>query len=120
MLAKLCRRLYTIERHRELLQQAECQFEELRLTNITTRLGDGQAGWPEQAPFERILVTAAAAEIPQKLADQLAVGGILVVPVGRIDGDQTLVKVRRTEAGLEQIPVGTVRFVPLVPGIAGD
>lgn len=120
VLAGLCRRLYTIERHRELLQLAEVQFNALRLTNITTRLGDGLAGWPEQAPFERILVAAAASEIPGKLAEQLAVGGIMVVPVGEMDGDQTLIRLRRTDTGFEEKTTGTVRFVPLVPGIAGD
>lgn len=120
VLAGLCRRLYTIERHRELLQLAERQFTALRITNITTRLGDGMVGWPEQAPFDRIIVTAAATEIPQKLAEQLAVGGILVVPVGDIDGEQTVIRVRRDEQGFHEEEVGPVRFVPLVPGVAGD
>ncbi|MBL6929296.1 MAG: protein-L-isoaspartate(D-aspartate) O-methyltransferase [Rhodospirillales bacterium] len=120
ILAGLCRRLYTIERHRELLEMAKSQFSGLRITNITTRLGDGMQGWPEQAPFDRILVTAAASQLPEKLADQLAVGGIMVAPVGDPDGDQTLVRVRRTEDGFEKEPVGTVRFVPLVPGVAGE
>jgi protein-L-isoaspartate(D-aspartate) O-methyltransferase len=64
VLAKLCRRLYTIERHRPLLQQAEARFRELRLHNVTTRWGDGTKGWPESAPFDRIIVTAAGLEIP--------------------------------------------------------
>jgi len=120
ILAKLCRRLYTIERHRELLKTAERRFEELRLTNITTLLGDGLDGWPKQAPFDRILIAAAAADVPVILADQLAVGGTMVVPVGDMEGDQVLIKLRRTEDGFEDEEVGTVRFVPLVPGVAAD
>lgn len=118
ILAGLCRRLYTIERHRELLDLAERQFSSLRITNITTRLGDGSLGWPEQAPFDRIIVTAAAIDMPATLANQLAVGGIMVVPVGRTDGDQTLMRVRRTDDGFENETAGNVRFVPLVPGVA--
>ena len=118
VLAGLCRRLYTIERHRELLELAERQFASLRITNITTRLGDGALGWPEQAPFDRIIVTAAATDMPASLADQLAVGGIMVVPVGGAEGDQTLVRIRRDDGGLTSEAVGSVRFVPLVPGVA--
>ena len=119
VLAGLCRRLYTVERHRELMQLAERQFESLRLTNITTRVGDGFAGWPEQAPFDRIIVTAAAREMPMKLAEQLAIGGVMVLPVGSADQDQTLLRVLRTEDGFKEQTVGTVRFVPMIPGIAG-
>ncbi|MBE0532451.1 MAG: protein-L-isoaspartate(D-aspartate) O-methyltransferase [Rhodospirillales bacterium] len=118
VLASLCRRLYTVERHRELLDLAERQFTALRITNITTRLGDGALGWPEQAPFDRIIVTAAASAMPEVLAGQLSVGGIMVVPVGASEGDQTLNRVRRTEQGFDTETVGIVRFVPLVPGIA--
>jgi len=118
VLAGLCRRLYTVERHRALLELAERQFAGLRITNITTRLGDGAVGWPEQAPFDRIIVTAAAVALPETLAEQLAVGGIMVVPVGPAEGDQTLTRVRRDEGGFTTEAVGVVRFVPLVPGIA--
>ena len=118
ILAGLCRRLYTVERHRELLDLAERQFTSLRITNITTRLGDGSLGWPEQAPFDRIIVTAAATDMPAALANQLAVGGIMVVPVGSTDGDQTLMRVRRTDDGFDNETAGSVRFVPLVPGVA--
>jgi protein-L-isoaspartate(D-aspartate) O-methyltransferase len=120
VLAGLCRRLYTVERHRELLKLAERQFNALRITNVTTRLGDGMAGWPEQAPFDRIIVTAAATEVPQKLVEQLGVGGILVIPVGQPDGDQILLRVVRDEDGYHEEKAGPVRFVPLVPGVAGD
>jgi protein-L-isoaspartate(D-aspartate) O-methyltransferase len=114
ILAKLARRVYTIERHRGLLREAERRFAELKLRNVVTRLGDGSKGWPEQAPFDRILVTAAATEIPQVLVEQLAIGGVLVAPIGKHGGDQTLIRLRRTEAGTTQEPLWAVRFVPLV------
>ena len=116
ILAQLCRRLYTIERHPELLQLAEMRFDYMKLTNITSITGDGAGGWPEQAPFERILVAAAAADIPPVLFQQLAVGGIMVVPVGLGEDDQRLMKVTRTVDGAETQDLGPTRFVPLVDG----
>ncbi len=86
ILARLCRRLYTIERHPALLAKAEDRFKTLGLVNITTLSGDGSLGWPEQAPFERIMVTAAAADVPEILLGQLGEGGIMIVPVGLDDG----------------------------------
>ncbi len=115
VLALLCRRLYTIERYPELLAGAEARFAELKLTNITAIEGDGSLGWPEQAPFERIIVTAAAADVPTVLLGQLKVGGIMVVPVGENARDQRLVRVRRGEDGAETEDLGEVAFVPLVP-----
>ncbi|MEQ9554451.1 MAG: protein-L-isoaspartate(D-aspartate) O-methyltransferase, partial [Rhodospirillales bacterium] len=82
VLSLLCRRLYTIERHKGLKDEAERRFRHFGLTNITPHLGDGSLGWPEQAPFERIIVTAAAEDIPPVLLSQLAEGGIMIVPVG--------------------------------------
>ena len=122
VLSPLCRRLYTIERHRELLLDAEQRFQELRLRNITTLAGDGTRGWPEQAPFERIMVTAAAADIPPVLVNQLAPGGIMVVPVGDgcDDEDRHLLRITKTEDGIHTEDLGFVRFVPLVEGVAGD
>ena len=120
VLSRLCRRLYTIERHRELQRAAERRFQELRLHNITARLGDGAKGWPEQAPFARIMVTAAAAGIPESLVDQLAPGGIMVVPVGRPGADQTLLRVTRNEDGFHEEVLGDVRFVPLLEGLPSD
>ena len=120
VLSRLCRRLYTIERHRELQRAAERRFRELRLHNITARLGDGAKGWPEQAPFARIMVTAAAAGIPESLVDQLAPGGIMVVPVGRPGADQTLLRVTRNEDGFHEEVLGDVRFVPLLEGLPSD
>ena len=120
VLSRLCRRLYTIERHRGLQRAAERRFQELRLHNITARLGDGAKGWPEQAPFARIMVTAAAAGIPESLVDQLAPGGIMVVPVGRPGADQTLLRVTRNEDGFHEEVLGDVRFVPLLEGLPSD
>lgn len=117
VLSPLCRRVYTIERHRGLLRQAEDRFRKLGLHNITTRHGDGNLGWPEQAPFECIIVTAAAEEIPQTLVDQLAVGGRMAIPVGANVSAQTLIRLTKREDGsVEQTDLGGVRFVPLVPG----
>ncbi len=117
VLAALCRRLYTIERHAELLRLAEARFTELGITNITAMRGDGTLGWPEQAPFDRIMVTAAAVDVPVVLVEQLAVGGIMVVPVGIGEGDQQLLRVRRTADGADTEDLGTVRFVPLIENL---
>ncbi len=120
VLSRLCRRLYTIERHRELQRAAERRFEALRLHNITARLGDGSMGWPEQAPFARIMVTAATEEIPGGLVDQLGTGGIMVIPIGRRGADQELVRLTRNEHGLREEYLGKVRFVPLIEGMPSD
>ncbi|MBH89716.1 MAG: protein-L-isoaspartate O-methyltransferase [Magnetovibrio sp.] len=118
VLSLLCRRLYTIERYRELSKGAEERFTKLRLTNITTRVGDGSLGWKEQAPFERIIITAAAHDIPPLLIEQMSIGGIMVVPVsdGRDENDQRLLKVTKTENGVETEELGLTRFVPLIQG----
>jgi protein-L-isoaspartate(D-aspartate) O-methyltransferase len=115
VLAQLCRRVYTVERHRPLLAEAEARFRKLHLHNITARAADGTKGWPEQAPFDRIMVTAAAHDIPPGLVEQLAVGGILVLPVG--EGAQDLLKVVKTEDGIDIRPFLPVRFVPLIEGM---
>lgn len=120
ILAKLCRRLYSIERHKPLLQVAEQRFQALSLYNITTWCGDGSRGWPDQAPFERIMVTAAAADIPPVLVDQLAEGGIMVVPVGHDDRDQRLVRVIKHGDDIETEDMGEVRFVPFVDDVASE
>ena len=117
ILSILCRRVFTIERHRELLREAERRFEELRLRNIVCRFGDGTKGWAEQAPYERVLVTAAAPEVPVTLADALAPEGVLVVPVGEDHRDQQLVRVRRQGERFLTEDLGMVRFVPLVAGL---
>jgi len=117
VLAPLCRRVFTIERHQALLQEANKRFAALRLGNVTSRFGDGTKGWAEPAPFDRILVTAAAAKLPQTLPDLLAPGGVLVAPVGEEKGQQMLVRLRRTESGFATEELGAVRFVPLVEGL---
>lgn len=122
ILSRLCRRVYTIERYRTLMRDAVNRFETLNLHNITTKVGDGASGWPEQAPFDRIMVTAAAPDLPQTLVDQLKVGGIMVLPVD-IPGrprEQKLVRVTRTETGIEREDMIDVRFVPLVEGVARE
>lgn len=118
VLAQLSRRVYTVERYRTLAKEAEARFHELRLSNIVTRIGDGSVGWPEQAPFDRIIVTAAAAARPETLLDQLKPGGICVAPVqnGPV---QTLIRYERSEVGeINETALFDVRFVPLVPGEA--
>jgi len=117
VLARLCRRVFSIERYRPLLVEAEKRFADLRLHNVTCKFGDGTKGWTEQAPFDRIIVTAAAPELPAGLAESLVVGGILVAPVGEERRDQRLVRIRREEGGLRTEELGIVRFVPLVPGL---
>ena len=118
ILAQLCRRLYTIERHPELLALAQSRFEKMKLNNITAIAGDGVGGWPKQAPFERILVAAAAPDVPPLLFNQLALEGIMVVPVGLDEEDQRLLKVIRTSDGAETMDLGPTRFVPLIDGVA--
>lgn len=116
VLSRLVRRVYTIERHRALLHEAEGRFAQLGFHNITTRAGDGTKGWPEQAPFDRILVTAAAdGDIPKTLTDQLALGGVMVAPLGNDRRDQRVYRIRRTETGLQREELWPVRFVPLLP-----
>ena len=115
ILALICRRVYTIERHAPLLQEAEKRFDKLRIRNVTAKVGDGTLGWEAQAPFERIIVTAAAADIPPVLADQLSIGGIMIVPIGLGDNFQTILKVIKKENGFKTQELRDVRFVPLVP-----
>ncbi len=122
ILSRLCRRLYTIERHSDLLAIAESRFTAMSLHNITTQAGDGWKGWPGQAPFDRILVTAAAPVVPQDLVAQLSEeGGIMVLPVGDASSpDQMVVRVTKTGAQLNSEQLFPVRFVPLVEGAADD
>jgi protein-L-isoaspartate(D-aspartate) O-methyltransferase len=119
VLARLCRRVFSIERHRGLRLEAERRFAAQRLTNIVCRVGDGSRGWPEQLPYQRVIVTAAAVEVPAALADGLAPGGVLVVPVGPDHQDQKLLRIRRGEHGFTTEDLAPVRFVPLVAGLPG-
>lgn len=117
VLANLAREVFTVERYGELLQDAVSRLRQLGLSNVQTRLGDGFAGLPEAAPFDRILVTAAAERVPEALIQQLAPDGVLVLPLGPQAGEQTLLRLRRTAQGMTQENLGTVRFVPLLPGL---
>lgn len=121
VLARLVRRVYSMERHKELLQQAESRFRELGLHNIVTMRADGSKGWPAAAPFERILVTAAAAEMPECYVAQLAPGGIMVIPIGGQGGEQMLMKFRKAKDGtMSSESLMAVRFVPLLSGVATE
>ena len=120
ILSKLARRVYTIDRHRRLVNEAREIFEALDLTNVTAVTGDGSFGLPEQAPFDRIIVTAAAEDPPGPLLAQLKIGGIMVVPVGQSDAEQTLIRVRKSEDGLEYDELRPVRFVPLLEGLSRE
>jgi protein-L-isoaspartate(D-aspartate) O-methyltransferase len=120
ILSQLARRVYTVDRHPQLVREARARFERLGLTNIVALAADGTLGLPQQAPFDRILVTAAAEDMPRHLAEQLRVGGIMVLPVGQSDSVQTLIRARRTETGFAYDELRPVRFVPLIEGMARD
>ncbi|BDW98944.1 protein-L-isoaspartate(D-aspartate) O-methyltransferase [Maricaulis maris] len=117
VLARLARRVYSVERYRTLAREAEARFHDLRLTNIVTRIGDGTLGWPEQAPFDRIILTASAPSRPDAILDQLKDGGIAVAPVDR-DTRQVLVRYVREGDTITETDIMDVRFVPLVKGEA--
>ncbi|MCI5111028.1 MAG: protein-L-isoaspartate(D-aspartate) O-methyltransferase [Marivita sp.] len=120
ILSQLARRVYTVDRHPRLVREAREVFDQLGLTNVTAFTADGSFGLPDQAPFDRILVTAAAEDPPGPLLAQLKVGGIMVLPVGQSDAVQHLIRVRRTPDGLDYDELRPVRFVPLVEGVARD
>ena len=120
ILSHLARRVYTIDRHLRLVRAAREVLQNLGIANVTVISGDGGHGLPEQAPFDRILVTAAAEDPPPALLAQLREGGIMVVPVGQSDHVQTLLKVTRHADGLDYEELRPVRFVPLVEGMGDD
>jgi protein-L-isoaspartate(D-aspartate) O-methyltransferase len=120
VLAQMARRVYTIDRHPKLVKEAEAIFDRLGLGNITTFTADGSHGLADQAPFDRIIVTAAAEDPPGPLLAQLKIGGIMVLPVGQSDTVQSLIRVTRGEAGYDYEELRPVRFVPLVEGLARD
>ncbi len=126
VLSKLARRVYTIERHKPLWEIAEQNFKDLTIRNVTTLCADGMKGWPKihgvsQAPFDRIIVAAAAREKPpEQLLDQLSIGGIMVIPVGG-PGEQVLRRYKREAEDTYSIQdMMPVRFVPLLPDVARD
>lgn len=116
VLARLARRVYSVERFKPLSKAAERLLLDLGIYNVVVDINDGSKGWPGQAPFDRIIVTAAAEERPQALIDQLAVGGILIVPVGRDPTSQVVERIVKNESGLQRDTLMPVRFVPLVAG----
>lgn len=120
ILSQLARRVYTVDRYRRLVREAGELFRQLDLVNITAITADGSYGLPDQAPFDRILVTAAAEDPPGPLLEQLKPGGIMVVPVGQSDAVQALIKVTRTQSGFDYEELRPVRFVPLVEGIGSE
>lgn len=120
ILARMALRVYTVERLRPLMKIAEQRFKEQGISNIVTRHGDGYEGWSEQAPFDRILVAAAAPELPQRLIDQLKPGGILVCPVGPAESGQVLLRLTKHDGGKEVDSLGFVAFVPMLQGVARD
>ena len=120
ILSQLARRVYTVDRHRRLVREAREIFDALQLTNITAFTADGSFGLPDQAPFDRILVTAAAEDPPGPLLAQLKIGGIMVLPVGQSDTVQSLIRVTRHDTGFDYDELRPVRFVPLVEGLGRD
>jgi protein-L-isoaspartate(D-aspartate) O-methyltransferase len=117
VLAHLCRRLYTIERHRTLAREAEARFQALHLGNIVVQVGDGGEGWPAQAPFDRIIVTAQADMLPDVLLGQLREGGVMILPIAENGRGQQVVRLRRTARGVERETLMDARFVPLLTGM---
>ena len=127
ILSPLCRRVYTVERHKPLLREAEARFRKLRLHNIATMYRDGFKGWPEQAPFDRIILSCAVPQIPPILTQQLKPGGALIAPVGSVpksDGtapaesfSQRLTKMIRTETGVTEEVLIPILFVPMLSGL---
>ena len=120
ILSQLARRVYTVDRYSRLVREARAVFEAEDITNIIALIADGSRGLPEQAPFDRIILTAASEDPPGPLLEQLRVGGIMVLPVGQSDTVQTLVKVVKTEDGLDYHELRSVRFVPLLEGLGKE
>jgi len=120
VLSRLAREVVTIERFRTLADAARSRLETLGYRNVEVLLGDGFAGAADRAPFDRIIVTAAAETVPQMLIDQLGEGGIMVLPLGSQAGPQTLVKLTKSAEGVDPEELIGVRFVPLLPGQARE
>ena len=116
ILSLLARRVYTVERHSLLVNKATKVFQKLNISNITTICADGGYGLEQQAPFDRIIVTAASDDPPASLLSQLKIGGIMIIPVGQSDNIQNLIKIAKTDGGYDYQDLQTVRFVPLVAG----
>ena len=120
VISRIAAMVVSIERYRRLAERARKTFDMIGYTNIEVICGDGLEGAPNRAPFDRIIVTAAAETIPQTLVDQLEEGGIMVLPLGPHDGPQEIVRLRKTEEGIKRESLIGVRFVPLLPGQAKE
>jgi protein-L-isoaspartate(D-aspartate) O-methyltransferase len=120
VLSRLARAVITVERYRNLAETARIRLTTLGYANVEVVVGDGLAGLPERAPFDRIILTAAAERIPQVLVDQLAPGGVMVLPLGPHTGVQSLIRLTKAEDGLAREDLIDVRFVPLLPGKARE
>lgn len=121
ILSRLCRRVYSLERYRTLMVEAEARFRKLDYHNITCMLADGTKGWEAQAPFDRIIVTAAGPEIPSALLEHLSdEDGILIAPVGESSENQYLVRLTKSQGAVTEEELMPVRFVPLVHGVAKE
>ncbi len=118
VLSHLARHVYTIDRFRTLVELAELRFRTLRIGNVTAVVGDGTLGWPANATFDRIIVTAATEDVPPALVEQLKPNGVMVAPIGPADGPQTLKRLEKTGRRLGETILGEVRLVPLIPGKA--
>lgn len=116
VLSQLCRHVSTIERYPDLYRMAVARFAQLGLENISAKIGDGYEGWPENAPYDRIIITAAAPEVPKELIGQLKMGGRMLLPLGERPVDQFLTLFERTESGQGMKTLLPVRFVPMVKG----
>jgi protein-L-isoaspartate(D-aspartate) O-methyltransferase len=119
ILTRMCRRVYTVERLEQLAAEARSRLEQLAIDNVDYLVGDGSLGWTEHAPFDRILVTAGAPAVPQTLVDQLADGGLLVLPVGPLDEQILTVVERKGDRTIER-PSLACRFVKLIGKAAWD
>jgi len=120
ILSRLAREVVSVERYRTLADAARTRLETLGYRNVEVVVGDGFAGVPSRAPFDRIMVTAAAEDVPQALVEQLAEGGIMILPVGPHAGPQQIVKLTKRKGDLERADLLAVRFVPLLPGQARE
>ncbi len=120
VLSRLVKQVTTIERYRTLAQTARARLASLGYHNVEVIVGDGLAGAPDRGPFDRIIITAAAEQIPEALLQQLTVGGVMILPLGPHGGHQSLVRLTRTESGIERNDLIGVRFVPLLPGQARE
>lgn len=116
ILSRVASSVYSVERVRDLLVQAKRRFRQLKMSNIMAKHGDGSWGWPESGPYDAIIVTAAPETVPDSLLEQLAVGGCMVIPVGKGRSVQELRCIRRTETGMDSDVLETVSFVPFCSG----